>query len=195
MWWIWVIVAVVVILVIAALLTVGRNTKRSRDRSRADTMREEAAVRAPELRQREAHARETEAEAAAARAEADRRQAEAERLEAQAEDRHRHAGELRGEHEEHLRRADEVDPDVDTKRDDYVPGAGGTQEPSAAGTQEPSATGARDEAAGEPVGSRGGSTGPTTVTTPEGETEAIDEDARLRGSERRGEGGATSTDR
>jgi hypothetical protein len=187
MWWIWVIVAVVVIAVIAALLAVGRNSKRTRDRSRAESMREEAAVRAPELRQREAHARETEAEAAAARAEADRRQAEAERLEAQAEDRHRHAGELREEHEEHLRRADELDPDVDTKRDDYVPGAGGAQEPTAAGTHE--------EAAGEPVGGRGGSTGPTTVTTPEGETEAVDENARLRGSEQRGEGGATSTGR
>jgi hypothetical protein len=184
MWWIWVIVAVVVILVIAALLSVGRKGKRSRDRSRAGEMREEAAARAPELRQHEAHARETEAEAAAARAEADRRQAEAQRLEAQAEERHRHAGELREEHESHLRRADEVDPDVDTKRDDYVPGAAGTQEEPAAGT----------------AGGRGASTGPTTVTTPEGDTAAVDDDERLRGSETRspdgrGEGGATGTDR
>jgi flagellar biosynthesis/type III secretory pathway M-ring protein FliF/YscJ len=114
-WLIWVIVAVLVVVVIAAIVAAGARKKRERDRMRALEMREQAAEREPEVRQREAHARETEAEAAAARAEADRKQAEAERLAAAAEDRHRVAGEAREEHQEHLRRADEVDPDVDHK--------------------------------------------------------------------------------
>ena len=50
-----------------------------------------------------------------ATAEAERKQAEAERLAAAADERHRVAGEARDEHQAHLRRADEVDPDVDHK--------------------------------------------------------------------------------
>jgi Tfp pilus assembly protein PilX len=112
-WLIWVIVAILVVLVIIGIAAAGTRKKRERDRSRAVEMREHAAAREPEVRQREARARETAAEADAARAEANRKQAEAERLEAAAEDRHRVAGEAREEHHEHLRKADEVDPDVD----------------------------------------------------------------------------------
>ncbi len=68
------------------------------------------------MQQREAHAKETEAKAAEARAEADRKQAEAERLEAEATERQHAAEGYREQHADHLRQADELDPDVDTKQ-------------------------------------------------------------------------------
>jgi hypothetical protein len=112
-WLIWVIIAVVVVVAVAAIVAAGTRKKRERDRVRAGELRERAAAHEPGVLQREARARETEAEAAAARADAERKQAEAERLAAEADERHHIAGEARSEHQEHLRRADEMDPDVD----------------------------------------------------------------------------------
>jgi hypothetical protein len=159
-WLIWVIIAVVVIAVIVAVVVAGSRKKKERDRVRAGELREQAAAQASGLQQREAAARETEAEAAAARAEAERKQAEAERLEAQAGDRHRAAGAAREEHQEHLRRADQVDPDVNTKHDDYVaPDATDAERThTGAGTTEHGRT-------AEPE--------PTTVTHPDGTTESV----------------------
>ena len=128
-WLIWVIVAIIVIAVIAAVVAASTKRKQERNRTRAGELREQAAAQATGLQQREAHARETEARAAEARAEADRKQAEAERLEAEARDRHETAAGYRDQHAENLRRADELDPDVDTRRDDYEPPA------AAAGTE------------------------------------------------------------
>ncbi len=116
----WTIVVIVVIAllaigIIAALVKSGREKKRERDRSKAAELRDEAETKATDLQQREARARETEAKAAQARAEADRKAAEAQRLEAEAHDRHGDLTEHRDRHEETLRRADELDPDVDEK--------------------------------------------------------------------------------
>jgi hypothetical protein len=58
------------------------------------------------IERHEAAARETEAKAAQSRA-------EAERLEAEAADRRSTLDEHRAKHQDHLRRADELDPDVD----------------------------------------------------------------------------------
>ena len=126
-WLIWVIVAIILIAVIAAVVAASTKRKRAKNRTRAGELREQAAAQATGLQQREAHARETEARAAEARAEADRKQAEAERLEAEARDRHETAAGYRGQHVENLRRADELDPDVDTRDERYEP-------PAAAGT-------------------------------------------------------------
>jgi len=124
-WLIWVIVAVVVIAIIAALVAAAGKKKKERNRAEAGRLREQAATRAPELKEREASARETEAHAAVARAEAERKQAEAERLEAEAGDRHRAADGVRDEHRQHLSRADELDPDVNTRSKSYAgPGSG-----------------------------------------------------------------------
>ena len=119
-WLIWVIVALVVLAVIAAIVMAAGTKKKERDRVEASRLREEAAARGPELQKREAAARETEAEAAAARAEAERRQAQADRLEAEAADRHRAATDVRDEHQGRLQQADELDPDVNTKSEDYT---------------------------------------------------------------------------
>ena len=177
-WLIWVIIAIIVIAILAAVLVAGNRKKKERDRDRAVELREQAAAQASGLQQRQAQARETEAEAAAARAEADRKQAQAERLEAQAQDRQRAADAAREEHSEHLRRADEVDPDVDTKHDEYVA-------PDA--TQPTHAT-----AGGEPTTREAQ---PTTVTHPDGSTEAVNDPATTptqtpRGADESGTGGA-----
>jgi preprotein translocase subunit SecF len=148
-WWIWLIIAIVVVAIIAAIVMAGNKKKKERDRSRAGELREEAAVKATDVQQHDARARETEARAAEARAESERKQAEADRLAAQAQDRTRTADEHREEHQEHLRRADELDPDVDHKSDEYAgPGVG-------------------DGAAGQD------GTEPTTVTHADGTTEAV----------------------
>ncbi|MGH3477978.1 MAG: hypothetical protein ACRDQD_14195, partial [Nocardioidaceae bacterium] len=85
------------------------------NRVRAAELREQANAQATGVQQREAAARETEAKAAQARAEADRKAAEAERLEAEARDRETTAAGYREHREDSLRRADELDPDVDHK--------------------------------------------------------------------------------
>jgi FtsZ-interacting cell division protein ZipA len=157
--WVWIIIAVVVLAIIVAVVMAANKKKKERNRTRAGELREEAATKATEVQQREAHARETEAEAAASRAEADRRQAEADRLEAEARERQQVAASHREEHEESLRRADELDPDVDTKhRDRDEPEAG-----TAAGQD----TTVRDDGTQERHEA-------TTVTHPDGSTEAVE---------------------
>src|SRR3954465_14574354 len=118
-WVIWVIVAIIVTRVTAALVMAANKKKTERNRSRAGELREQASQQATEVQAREARARETEASAAAARAEADRKQAEADRLAAEAQDRQKTAAESREQHLDHLRRADELDPDVNTKSNNY----------------------------------------------------------------------------
>ena len=119
-WVVWVIVAIVVIAVIAAVVAASSKKKQERNRTRAGELREQAAAQAAGVAQREAHAKETEAHAAQARAEADRKRAEADRLEAEARDRQQTAEGYRDQHAENLRQADELDPDVDTRREDYT---------------------------------------------------------------------------
>ena len=119
-WLIWVIVAIVVVAIIVALVAASNKKKQERNRVRAGELREEAATQATTVQKREAHARETEAKAAAARAEADRKQAEADRLEAEAHERQQAAAGHREEHHASLRRADELDPDVDTRSNEYA---------------------------------------------------------------------------
>lgn len=117
---IWIVLAVIAVAIVVALLMAARKKKAERDRVHAGELRERAAAQATDLQKREAHARETEAEAAAARAEAERKQAEAQRLAAEAEERRRAADVQHQEHQDHLRRADELDPDVNTRSDEYT---------------------------------------------------------------------------
>ena len=173
-WLIWVIVAIILIAVIAAVVAASTKRKRAKNRTRAGELREQAAAQATGLQQREAHARETEARAAEARAEADRKQAEADRLEAEARDRHETAAGYRGQHVENLRRADELDPDVDTKHEGYEPPA------AAAGTEATTdGHGADDRLDGEttpgqsPDATHEHTDDGTTVTHPDGSTETV----------------------
>jgi hypothetical protein len=209
-WLIWVIVAIIVIAVIAAVVAASTKRKKQQNRTRAGELREQAAAQATGLQQREAHARETEARAAEARAEAERKQAEADRLEAEARDRHETAAGYRDQQAENLRRADELDPDVDTRGDDYSgPETAGTTtgtttgEPEGhrvhdrlGGTSEPTAHTEHAEHNGHAEQAR--HAGPvddgTTVTHPDGSTETVasrsaDEQAKGDPSDPRLEGG------
>jgi hypothetical protein len=159
-WLIWVIVAIIVIAVIAAVVAASTKRKKQQNRTRAGELREQAAAQATGLQQREAHARETEARAAEARAEAERKQAEADRLEAEARDRHETAAGYRDQHVENLRRADELDPDVDTRDEAYT----------------------APETAGTTAGTTGGTTGGTTAGTPAGAAEGDRVHDRLGGT-------------
>lgn len=110
---IWIVViAIAVIALIAVVARMASKKKAERNRHQAAELREKAQAQAGDLQRKEAMAKESEAKAAAARAEADRKAAEAERLEAEAQDRMGTASEQRREHLEHLRKADELDPDV-----------------------------------------------------------------------------------
>ena len=163
-WIIWVVIAVVVIAVLAAVILAGGKKKKERNREHAGELRDQAAARAPELKKTEAHARETEAQAAAARAEADRKQAEADRLEAEATNRHQSAAAIRDEHQDHLRKADELDPDVNTRSDDYT--GPESHDRSSESRSSTAATGATTNEDGEP----------STITHADGSTEQVGHD-------------------
>jgi hypothetical protein len=201
-WLIWVIVAIIVIAVIAAVVAASNKRKREQNRTRAGELREQAAAQATGLQQREAHARETEARAAEARAEAERKQAEADRLEAEARDRHETAAGYRDQHEENLRRADELDPDVDTRSEDYTaPETAGATTGTTTGATEGTTEGDRvhDRLGGatehtEQARQAGSADDGTTVTHPDGSTETVaprsaDEQAKGDPSDPRLEGG------
>lgn len=111
---VWIVVAAIAVIVLLAVVWRLASTKRAeRNRAQAHELRERAAASATDLQRKEATAKESEAQAAAARAEAERKAAEAERLEAEARDRMNAAQAHRQEQQEHLRRADELDPDVE----------------------------------------------------------------------------------
>lgn len=147
-----VIVAVVVLLVligiVVAILAARKRQRTEHERREAESLREQAATHAPEVRQREQVAQAAQAEAQAAREEAELQREQAQRLEEQARERQSAAEEIRDEHHDHLRRADELDPTVDTSHEDYD-GPDGVHS---------SADGAE----------------PTTVTHPDGSTERVE---------------------
>jgi Tfp pilus assembly protein PilE len=114
---VWVIIVIIVVLIIigliAALVTRSARHRRERvHRERAGELREHAAAQESEIRHHQATADETEAHARQARAEAERKEAEARRLEEEAGQRRSTADEHLTRHQETLREADAVDPDV-----------------------------------------------------------------------------------
>jgi hypothetical protein len=115
-----IIIIVIVLVVLVALgiaLMLGQNRRREHQRSQAAGLRQEATGHVANQAQDEAAAREKAADAERARAEADR-------LEAEAQERQRSVDMGRAHHEDTLREADRIDPDVDTRSADYTPGAG-----------------------------------------------------------------------
>jgi FtsZ-interacting cell division protein ZipA len=118
-WILIIIVVLVLIAVVVGLVSASRKRRETAHRERAEELRDHAATQATDLQQHDARAKETEARAAQAKAEAERKQAEAERLEAEAADRRRAAEDHREQHHETLREADELDPDVDTRHEEY----------------------------------------------------------------------------
>ncbi len=112
-------IAVIVLVVLALAAFVISRKKREAHITQAEELRAEAATRAqstlPPAQDR----------AAEAEAEAEKARAAAARAEAEAEEARVAASQAEAEHESQLRAADELDPRVKHKADDYEPQVGG----------------------------------------------------------------------
>ncbi len=116
--WAWIVIAVVVALVLlGALASAYRKKREEKHREHATEMRQDAERWGAKLDQREADAQALEADAARARA-------EAEELDAVARQRRMRVESERTKHDETLREADELDPDVDTDQTDHPKASG-----------------------------------------------------------------------
>ena len=127
-----------VLIVLAVLLLVGcaialtyRKTQQ-KNRDRAGELRHEAQGRAAGLCTDETRVRASDAGAAQVRAEAEAKSAEANRLEAQANERRGGLDVQRGQQEDAIRSADQIDPDVDHTSANYHPEIPQTQPGGAA---------------------------------------------------------------
>ncbi len=110
-----VVLAVLLLLVIGLVAFLMNKRKTEHNRARAELIRTQAVTHTGDLTEAQRRAQEAEAEAQIARAEAER----AEERATQAKQ-----GHLMEEahHEDRLREADRIDPDVDHRADDYAPG-------------------------------------------------------------------------
>lgn len=124
---VWTVVIVVAALVLLGLLAVSmRRRSRADDKARAEELREQAGRRAAaDLPAAEARARQAEARAEQARLAAERAEERAEAAELE-------LAQQRALHEDRVRAADRLDPDVDHRAEDYAPQTGAT-EPSRPG--------------------------------------------------------------
>ena len=117
MTWVWIVIAVVVVLAVVGLLVMAANKKKQEQRrTQAGELRTDAHAQSASVLDADRQAREAEANAARARV-------EAERAEQQAAEASRARDMERATHEDHIREADRIDPDVDHRSDDYVPEA------------------------------------------------------------------------
>jgi flagellar biosynthesis/type III secretory pathway M-ring protein FliF/YscJ len=115
-WLIWLIVIVVVVIVVAAVVSGAGKRRTSMRRGQAEGLRQHAAGQASELTESQRQAEER-------RAEADLARAEAERAEERAQAAQQGHQVEQATHEDTLREADRVDPDVDHQSEGYEPGA------------------------------------------------------------------------
>lgn len=115
----WIIVLVVVLVVAAIAAWLVTQQRKKKQQEHAEHLRQEAHEHATEIPETEMRAKEAEAQA-------ERSRLEAERAEEQAREAQVAATQQQAVHEDRLRTADKVDPDVDTTSDDYAPGAGAT---------------------------------------------------------------------
>ena len=114
---VWIIVlAVLLLLVIGLFAFVMNKRKTEHNRARAEEIRTQAVTQTGDLTEAQRRAQEAEAQAQLKRAEAER----AEERAAQAKQGHVME---EAHHEDRLREADRIDPDVDHRADDYAPGS------------------------------------------------------------------------
>ena len=117
MTWVWIVIAVVVVLAVVGLLVMAANKKKQEQRrTQAEELRTDAHAQSASVLDADRQARDAEAQAARARA-------EAARAEQQAAEAGRARDMERATHEDQIRQADRIDPDVDHRSDDYVPDA------------------------------------------------------------------------
>lgn len=115
--WVWIVIAVVVVLAVVGLLVMAANKKKQEQRrAQAGELRTDAHAQSASVLDADRQAREAERQAARARE-------EAQRAEQQAAEASRARDMERATHEDQIREADRLDPDVDHRSDDYVPEA------------------------------------------------------------------------
>lgn len=113
-WWMWVIIAVVAVLVIGALIAaLGRDKSAERRRNEAAELREQALAAQEEVRERET-------EAAATRAKVEEAKVRADELERRAQAEQKAAADIRDQAQDHLAKADRIDPDFDENSERVV---------------------------------------------------------------------------
>ena len=115
----WIIVLVVVLVVAALAAWLVAQQRKKKQVEQAEQLRQEAHEHATAIPEADVRAREAEVEAERARL-------EAERAEQQAREAQVAATQQQAVHEDRLRTADQVDPRVDTRSDDYTPGTEAT---------------------------------------------------------------------
>ena len=117
MTWVWIVIAVVVVLAVVGLLVMAANKKKQEHRrTQAEELRTGAQAQSASVLAADRQARDAQADAARARA-------EAERAERQAAEASRARDMEHAAHEDQIREADRIDPDVDHRSPDYVPEA------------------------------------------------------------------------
>ena len=149
----------IVVILVAALAVIGfivssmRKKSQQDNRVRATELREQADTEAAVIPDAQARARETDAQAEQARL-------QAERAEARAEENRSAVAQQEAIHEDQVRAADRLDPDVDHKAKDYTPGTHAVEHTESEGpTTEPDAVPEPDWTDPD---QRGGTTGGTT---------------------------------
>jgi len=115
--WLWLILAVAVIAGIVAAVVIGGRQRERKHTERAESMRQDAGEQSRIVRQREGKAAEVDASARAAQAESEAKAAEAERLALTAERQKAEASKQRSAVDDQFRKADEIDPGYDSRRD------------------------------------------------------------------------------
>lgn len=120
--WPWIVLAVIVVIGVALVVVTMNRHKAEQNRARAADLRNEAAGQAGGLQEHELRAREAEAQA-------DRKRVEAERARQEAEAARQAQAQEEALHEDRIRQADRLDPEVDHRADDYEPTTARQPEP------------------------------------------------------------------
>jgi FtsZ-interacting cell division protein ZipA len=177
-----IVIAVIVLALIGLAMWMGGKKKREHRHAEAERIRQEAAAHAGGLQESQVQAREAEARAEQARLQAQRAEEEAARA-------HQGVSQEKALHEDRLREADRLDPNVDHRSDDYNPDtrAAETRAPAydETGRVDPAATGTRETAATTgTTGTTGttdtaATTGTTGTTRVDDQGRPIDEHGRL----------------
>jgi len=110
----WIILAVVIVVVLLLAFAMWRSARRKERSARAEALRAEVRTSAPEIGATRTEAQEAEVRADAARLEAERAQRDAEAAKTA-------LAQQEAAHEDRLREADRLDPEVNHKAPDYAP--------------------------------------------------------------------------
>ena len=168
-----IVIAVIVLALLGLAVWMGNKKKREHRRAEAERIRQEAATHAGGLEESQVKAREAEARAEQARLQAQRAEEEAARA-------HQGVAQERALHEDKLREADRLDPNVNHRAEDYDPDTRATEHRAPAYDE----TGRVDPATTDTTGTADsttatGTTGTTGTTRVDDQGRPVDEHGRL----------------